>query len=242
VAAGAAPELDDLRAACDEAVAGLLAARPDRLITVGSGSRTFGVDGAAGSFAPYGVRVPVASFGPRDHAAVSGLPLSLTVGAWLLERARRAEATGRRAEATGRRAEAVARRAEAACVGQSVAATLPSPECAALGAELGASAERVALLVMGDGSACRGDRAPGYADPRAEPYDDAVAAALRDADPPALLALDEKLSGELMVAGRPAWQVLAGAALAGHRTWHGALSYASAPYGVCYFVATWRPA
>jgi hypothetical protein len=263
VAAGAAPELDDLRAACDAAVAGLLATRPDRLITVGTGPKTLAVNAAYGSFAPYGVRTPATGFGaarepdgklsgaarepdgklggaardlssprfasPRDRSAASGLPLSLTVGAWLLERA------GANAGGAGPGNGVIS-------VGQAVAGTLPSAECAALGERLAATGERVALLVMGDGSACRGDKAPGYADPRAEPYDDAVATALRDADADALLSLDERLSTELMVAGRAAWQVLAGAAQASQVPWHGVLSHAAAPYGVAYFVATWEPA
>jgi hypothetical protein len=242
VAAGAAPELDDLRAACDAAAAGLLATRPDRLITVGTGPKTLDVDGAYGSFASYGVRTPPVSLGvpgdpsgrligPRDRSAAYGLPLSLTIGAWLLERAGVAGVNAGAGSGHG-----------LVSGGQAVATTLPSAECAALGESLASSSERVALLVMGDGSACRGDKAPGYADPRAEPYDDAVATALGHADAEALLALDQRLSTELMVAGRAAWQVLAGAARASQGPWRGALNYAAAPYGVAYFVATWEPA
>jgi hypothetical protein len=252
VAAGAAPELDDLRVACDAAVAGLLATRPDRLITVGTGPKTLAVNAAYGSFAPYGVRTPaIAAFGaardlrsPRDRAAASGLPLSLTVGAWLLDRAGINAAGAGPSPVAGGGPDHVVGTGSGygvISVGQAVAGNLPSAECAALGERLAATGERVALLVMGDGSACRGEKAPGYADPRAEPYDDAVAAALRDADAEALLALDERLSTELMVAGRAAWQVLAGAARASQVAWHGVLNYATAPYGVAYFVATWEP-
>jgi aromatic ring-opening dioxygenase LigB subunit len=121
---------------------------------------------------------------------------------------------------------------------QVVAPDLPPDDAAALGRTL---AERdVALLVMGDGSARRGVAAPGYDDPRAEPYDAAVARALRDADPPALLALDPGMDAELLVAGRAAWQVLAGAAEGGR--WRGAVTYDAAPYGVGYLVATWSRA
>jgi hypothetical protein len=117
-----------------------------------------------------------------------------------------------------------------------VARDLPPAEAAALGRGLGYDG----LLVMGDGTACRSVAAPGYLDERAEPYDAAVAAALRDADPDALLALDPALDDALLVGGRAAWQVLAGAARGG--TWHGALTYDAAPYGVGYLVATWRRA
>ncbi|HEV2891927.1 MAG TPA: hypothetical protein VGX28_16255 [Frankiaceae bacterium] len=112
---------------------------------------------------------------------------------------------------------------------------LPPDEAAALGARL--AEDDVALLAMGDGSARRSLAAPGYLDPRAEPYDAAVAAALRDADTHGLLALDPADDAALLVAGRPAWQVLAGAARGGR--WRGELLYDAAPYGVGYLVATW---
>jgi hypothetical protein len=100
------------------------------------------------------------------------------------------------------------------------------------------------LLVLGDGSACRGVKAPGYDDPRAEPFDKTVAEALATADAGALLGLDPGLAGELRVAGRAPWQVLAGAARAhpGARPWTGDLLYEAAPYGVAYFVASWTRA
>ena len=83
--------------------------------------------------------------------------------------------------------------------------------CAALGAELAAGTARTALLVMGDGSARRSLKAPGHLDPRAEPFDAQVERAVRDGRLGALLKLDEELARDLMVTGRPAWQVLAGA-------------------------------
>jgi aromatic ring-opening dioxygenase LigB subunit len=95
----------------------------------------------------------------------------------------------------------------------------------------------VALLVMGDGSACRTVKAPGYLDERAEAYDAAVAAALGGADTAALAALDAELSAALKASGRAPWQVLAGAAEGADVG--GELLYDEAPYGVGYFVAAW---
>jgi aromatic ring-opening dioxygenase LigB subunit len=113
-------------------------------------------------------------------------------------------------------------------------------ECAEQGAAVVAESERrTALLVMGDGSACRGPKSPGYDDPRAGAYDEGVARALAGADADALLGLDPVLSAELKVAGRAAWQVLAGAVRAAGGDWRGELSYQAAPYGVSYFVANW---
>jgi hypothetical protein len=113
-------------------------------------------------------------------------------------------------------------------------------DCAALGAELAATAERVALLVMGDGSARHDQKAPGYVDARAPGWDESVHTALATGDVDALLRLDPGLADELLSAGRPAWQVLAGAA-AGM-----AIDRANAslftPYGVGYHVALWEVA
>jgi hypothetical protein len=165
-----------------------------------------------GSFAGYGLplAVPLAGGdGPPE------LPLSLTVGAWLLRD----------------------RPAAPPRSGQAVAATAGTTSCLALGAALADRAARVGLLVMGDGSACRGEKSPGYADPRAEPYDAGVAAALAAVDVRALVDLDPLVSTELLAAGRAPWQVLAGAA--GTARFTGRVGYSAAPYGVQYTVATW---
>ena len=197
VAGAAAAELDGLRAACDDAVRHLLAARPDRVLTVGSGPEPSG-----------------AELGRVD------LPLSRAVGVWLLGRHGLAEAPA---------------------AGRLVAVDADPRECARLGAALGADAGRVALLVLGDGSACRSAKAPGYLDPRAEPFDAGVARALAAADAQALMDLDAGLAQELLCVGRAPWQVLAGAVLADGRPWHATLHYDEAPYGVAYFVATFSP-
>ncbi|MGW4502909.1 class III extradiol dioxygenase subunit B-like domain-containing protein [Micromonospora sp. NPDC004336] len=221
VAGAAAGELDDLRAACDAAVGRLLAAAPDQILLVGGGPETVRFRSADyGSLRAYGVDRHVRLW-KTNCAGGERLPLSLTVGAWLL----------------GRTGTDLPRFASA------VAADAAPDECAALGAELVRGAEgRVALLVLGDGSACRGEKAPGYDDPRAQAYDEGVVRALAGADADALRGLDPGLSAELRVAGRAAWQVLAGAADATGGQWRGEVTYDAAPYGVAYFVATWEPA
>ncbi|MER7456885.1 class III extradiol dioxygenase subunit B-like domain-containing protein [Micromonospora sp. NPDC126480] len=221
VAGAAAPELDELRAACDAAVARLLAAGPDELVVVGAAPATATFDASEhGSLHRYGVdlRVPLWRGDRSDEAR---LPLSLTLGAWLLRRS----------------GTALPRYAQAVAFGEAAAG------CAALGATLVDGGERrIALLVMGDGSACRGERAPGYDDPRAEPYDRGVARALATADVDALRNLDPGLSTELKAAGRAPWQVLAGAVHAAGGHWRGELTHDAAPYGVAYLVASWEPA
>ena len=99
---------------------------------------------------------------------------------------------------------------------------------------------------MGDGSARRSAAAPGYLDERAEPFDTVVEQAVRDGDLPALAALDPDLARDLLAAGRPAWQALAGA-LAPTSTATPArprtrILYSDAPFGVAYLVATLDPA
>jgi hypothetical protein len=215
VAVGAAAELDALRTACDEAVGRLTAAEPDVVVIVGAGvvSGEFPPD-ARGSLVGYGVAVGVL-LGETGGSAAARLPLSLTIGTWLLHRS---GWTGERIAYAVADGESTARYAQ-------------------MGAELAARAPRVALLVMGDGSACRTEKAPGYIDERAEPFDSTVAAALGKPDPDALLALDPDLARDLLVAGRAAWQVLAGAASG--QSYEADLLYDDAPYGVGYLVATW---
>ncbi|MET9132764.1 class III extradiol dioxygenase subunit B-like domain-containing protein [Streptomyces antibioticus] len=220
VAAGAAPELDAARAACSDALAVLAASRPDLLVVVGpadeagSGARA---EGTRGSFCGFGVDLAV-TLGRADADTPAGpvLPPSLAVAAWLLERTGWADAP---IEALG------------------VPESLTAEACAEAGREIGARAERVALLVMGDASACRTLKAPGYLDERAAPFDAEAARALGAADLAALRDLDTGLARELQVSGRAPWQVLAGAAEPAGLT--GTLLHEDAPYGVGYVVAAW---
>lgn len=220
VAAGAASELDAARAACSDALAVLTAARPDRLVVVGpadEAGRGPHPEGAHGSFRGFGVEVAVRlGRAGVDAPSARELPVSLAVAAWLLERA-------------GWSAAPVE--------GLGVGEPLPVERCVETGRGLGARADRVALLVMGDGSACRTLKAPGYLDERAAPFDAAVARALGAADVEAIKALDAGLAHELKAAGRTSWQVLAGAAE--NAGLSGSLLYEDAPYGVGYMVAAW---
>jgi hypothetical protein len=118
---------------------------------------------------------------------------------------------------------------------QSVSLDEPGPACLRLGADLGRLAGRTALLVMADGSARRGVRAPGHLDPRAAPFDAALEQALRDGAPGALRALDETLARDLLAQARPAWQVLAGAMP--ERVPAAEVLYRDDPFGVFYLVA-----
>jgi hypothetical protein len=107
--------------------------------------------------------------------------------------------------------------------------------CLRLGDGLRGLGGRAGLLVMADGSACRSLRAPGYLDPRAAAFDEALEQAVRGGDLGALAALDEVLARELLVTGRPAWQVLAGA-MPGQSP-AAEILYTGVPFGVFYLVA-----
>ena len=96
---------------------------------------------------------------------------------------------------------------------------------------------RVAVLVLGDGSARRGQKAPGHFDERASAVDDTIAAALAAGDPQPLTDLEPILADELLIAGRAAWQVLAGAVPGPPVE---ATATMSDPFGVAYHVALWQ--
>ncbi|ATL30933.1 class III extradiol dioxygenase subunit B-like domain-containing protein [Streptomyces formicae] len=225
VAAGAAPELDAARAACTDAIGVLAAARPDRLVVVGpaeQAGRGPYPQGARGSFRGFGVDLDVRLGSADADVDVPGgdadreLPPSLAVAAWLLGRTRWSTAP---------------------LEGLGVGEPLAAERCIQVGGDIAARADRVALLVMGDASACRTLKAPGYLDERAAGFDAAVGKALGAADVAALKALDAELAYELKAAGRAPWQVLAGAADGAGLS--GELLYEDAPYGVGYVVAAW---
>jgi hypothetical protein len=78
---------------------------------------------------------------------------------------------------------------------------------------------------------------PGWFDEAAEPFDDAVAAALAAGDAAALAALDPAEGERLLAGGVPTWRAV-GAALAGREV-TARLRCHEAPYGVGYLVADW---
>jgi hypothetical protein len=214
---GADPVLPELRQACREAVDKLIRADADVVVVVGvaGGERSFDPRACLDvtTYAP-ALRAPGRDADRAGLDSVPPLPLPIGLGSRLLDEA----------GYHGRR--------ELRSVGEG---TSPAT-CAALGVRLADAAPRVALLVMADGSARRSRRAPGYLDVRAEPFDAEVGRAIRTGDLPALLALDDALAADLMATGRPAWQVLAGAAT-GRRP-SCVVRYDDAPFGVGYLVAS----
>ncbi len=204
---GLDPVIPELRRACAAAVERLVRSEPEVIAVVGPGPRT--------AAWPADGRLNLAAFAPALGTRAPGpaLPLPLGLGTHLLEKG----------GYTGPR------------LLQSLSHEEPAAGCLRLGADLSCLGDRVGLLVMADGSACRSLRAPGYLDPRAAAFDAALERAVRSGDLGPLRAMDQGLARELLATGRPGWQVLAGA-MPG-RAPATEILYSDDPFGVFYLVA-----
>jgi hypothetical protein len=210
IAQAAAAELDDLRAACRSAIRQAVPSGV-RPVLIGSGPQAAAYpSNARGTLAGYGLRLEV-TLGADEKGPVQ-LPPSLTVGAWLVR------------DALG---------ADSGAIGYSVAdghAGLPQFD----------GADPVALIVLGDGSACRSEKAPGYLDERARAFDAEIAQALAGGYGYALCrdVLGGGIGDELLVGGLAAWEAVH--PLIEACEWDAEMLYDAAPYGVGYFVALWN--
>lgn len=207
---GAVDAVPALRSACRDAVADLVARHPAEVVVVGADDRGPGRldDGLAIDVRRFG------GTGPRTPPE-RGLPQAHGVGRRLLEEA------GWRGPTTFHAVDWDTDRLDLAALADDVLAR-----------------PGVALLLLGDGSARRGEKAPGFLDERAFGLDDAVAAALAAGDPGPLRDLDNDLAAELMVGGRSVLRLLG---LLGDRLppTSAALTHREDPYGVSYIVARW---
>ena len=207
LAAAAAAELTDLRGAMRDAVADL----PQRWIAVGvAGVESVVAPAAAGTFAGYGVDVPVA-LSPGAHE-VSDLPLCALMAGWLRGQDR----------------------PDASVETRCYPATLDNGTAVRRGAELRAEIgdTEVGVLVVADGANTLTPPAPGGYDPDSLPVQAALDDALGAGDAAALTQLPDT------VVGRPAFAVLSG--LAGAAAVAARELYRGAPYGVGYFAGVWR--
>ncbi len=219
-----------LRAAVSAAGATLAgAARHWTVLGSGDADQVFGPD-ARGTFRGYGLDVRVGlSADAADAIADSGarpdpqLPLSVLIAGWL----------------RGQVGPDISVRARV------LAADTSAERCARAGAdlraELDATDEPHAVLVVADGAATLSLKAPGYLDDRAQGCQRALDLALDAGDRAALLALDPDLCAELSIAGRPAYQAMAGLFAADSADPSVDTLYRDAPYGVGYHVSLWRP-
>jgi hypothetical protein len=97
------------------------------------------------------------------------------------------------------------------------------------------------VIVVGDGTATRHEKAPGHTVPGAVDLDDQIAEMLGSGDLDGLVDLSDKLDEVFALDGRCAWQ--AAAALVSQ--WPASLLTArlieyDAPHHVAYFVARWE--
>lgn len=209
IAQQGAPDLTQVRSACRAAVT-RIAVPGSRFVVIGSGpAGAVHEPSARGSLAGYGVPLELAL--GSDEPGPVGLPLSLTIGAWLLR-----DALGPNCGAVGYTVGPDRR---------SDPATWTDEEA------------DWALLVMGDGSARRCACGPRSFDERAAAFDATIVAALRSGDGARLRLADPRLDQQLLAAGAVAWDEAA-SLLAG-RAYDAELLYDDAPFGVGYFVAAW---
>ena len=211
IAAGSAPLDDDLRSDTREVVRALVTTAQ----STGSTVIVVGTGPQAGTIDGTWDWAPLGV--PVRGEGRTGLPLALGIGAWFLDDA----------GYDGPRTYVA------------VAEDTSSAAAVRLGKQL--ADDDICLLVVGDGTACRDPKAPGYFSARAEDWDMAAAAALATADTDALIALDPAEARELRAAGRAPWQVLAGAASG--QSWQPMqprLLRHDARYGVAYLIADWQ--
>lgn len=212
LAGTAAAEIADLRAAVTAAAARL----GRRWIAVGAGEADglYGPE-TRGTFAGYGVDVPVSLSPAAIGAAPTPLPLCVLIAGWL-----------RGLAVPDAQVDAYVLRHDL----DPDAARLRGNE---LRAGLDRSGEPVGVLVVADGANTLTPTAPGGHDPDSIPVQAALDDALAAGDSAALLGLPES------IVGRAAYQALAGLA---EPAPHSAEElYRGAPYGVGYFVGVWTP-
>ena len=96
--------------------------------------------------------------------------------------------------------------------------------------------QRTLVVAVGDGTATRTEKAPGYIQPDAISFDEAINEAIGNADLASILTIEQSTADRLWCRGLPVWQVLAHACTPSHS----ARILESAPFGVNYLVASWR--
>ena len=245
----AAHELDDLRDAADSVVSrvvsDLVAASGDAAAGVGSvqvvivGPGQPGEFNAAGpvSFVSFGRDVVVPALvegGPRGGAVDQGDPRGHG----------EMETTGDRALPTPLMvarhlaSRDVAAHPEHAGLWASARwITTNGSDATGLGEQLRRDGTRIGLILVADGAACHGPKAPRAEDSRAPAYEEAVCAALASGQGGQLAEIDADLGRELGATLPEVWPVLLAAS---DGDWIGELAWRGAPYGVGWVVAAWR--
>lgn len=224
IARAESADVAQLRSSCLMALDSILAAAPEVVHMLGTGPDTSTYRNAIADFRPWGVdlQVPLPEAVPQEPSSqargrsVAELPLSLAVGAWLVAQ----------------------REWSSPIAATSISTDESLDSCVRLGADLAASGDRLALLIMSDGAACRSETGPRPYDARGATYDAEVGRALRSGDGRELAALDADLAGTVSTTGLNPLRALAGAA--DEAIFDTQVTYDAAPFGVGYCVAVWE--
>ena len=207
----AEPATTALRAACAASVTDLLAVRPEVVVVLGNGP------------------APGERFGAGDVASLHGLGVDL------------AQPFEGRVRPGGRRVPLPHALGAWLLDQAGFAGVRVGVGPADLGQLVRDLPAPVAILAMGEGSARRTVKAPGYLDEAAGPFDAAVATALGSGDAAALAALDPDEGVRLLAGGVPVWRAV-GTALGtapGRGPITARLHHDAAPFGVGYLAASW---
>lgn len=211
LAGRAAMEIADLRAAAIAAASAL----PNQWIVIGVGPSDQVLTRSRGTFAGYGVDVPVALCPQPDLESVT-LPLCALTAGWLRGQAN----------------------PDAVLTVHVCAANLVAQDALNRGhtlrAQINRAGTQTGALIVADGANTLTPAAPGGFDPGSVAVQGALDDALERAD---VAALGNMSSG---VVGRVAYQVLAG--LAGSDTWAARGMHRCAPFGVGYTAGLWERA
>lgn len=102
---------------------------------------------------------------------------------------------------------------------------------------LGPPTDEADVLVVADGSARRGEKAPGHLDPRAFAFDEEIGTALGAGDLATLGTVDLELAADLLASVSPLVRL---ASLLKGPIISVDVDYAGDPYGVQYWVVRWQ--
>lgn len=227
----AASELEPLRHAADRALRGLLDQQRDegptahprpRVVVVAPGEPAEHDAAGEVSFSDFGRDVRVPALAGSSGPAPADLPTPVMVGRYLLSRVSACDAGA------------------AATWADSRWLTVDEDGAPALAHALSADPDPVALVLLVDGAASHGPKAPRAEDSRAGAFDDAVADALAAGDTERLAATDLELARLLGADAAYLWPFLAAATTGA--TWQGDVLWRGEPYGVGWTVALWRRA
>lgn len=224
IAAGAAHELEELRAAALSAVAALAAEAEHILVIAGTAKVTEPLWFSAETTATwasvgYQANVPLGVAAREPHATMQDpdatVPVAITLGAWLLN--------------------------SCAITAPRSYLAVPADPDLSRGIDI-APEDRLGVVVLADGSCTRGPKAPGSEVSGAIEHDEELLGALHAVDTGWFLDPQRRVDAHTFGdQGLGAWAVAARLVADQKAPWKGKVQATADPYGVFYAVATWQP-